>query len=90
MEAVLWGDEADGAVQTHVVVMVDELAGDAPGVLEVERGLGTDGLLFEGAMEALEFTVALRIMGRAEHMSGLPEADELYASRGRRTPSPGR
>ncbi len=62
-EAVGRGDIAQGAVQARGIIMVDELADDALGVVDGERGFGADGLLFEGAVKAFEFAVALRVMG---------------------------
>ncbi len=39
-DAVGWGNVAESGVEAHGVVMVDEAADDAFGVLEGERGLG--------------------------------------------------
>src|SRR6202022_4492353 len=57
--------------------MVNKLAAPPQSILQTKRRLGPDGLLFERAMEALQFAVALRVMGRGQHMAGLPEADKL-------------
>ena len=51
-DAVGWGDVTESGVEAHGVVMVDEAADDAFGVLEGERGFGADGVFFEGAVEA--------------------------------------
>ena len=56
-EAVVWGDVANGGVEACGVVVVDEIAGNALGILEGERGFGMDGLFFKGFVEALEFAV---------------------------------
>lgn len=47
-DAVGWGDVAESGVEAHGVVMVDEAADDAFGVLKGERGFGADGVFFEG------------------------------------------
>ncbi len=77
-EAVKGGDEADGRVQAGGVVVVDEVSGDALGVLEVERGERADGLAFEGLMEAFEFSVGLRIVGAGHDVAGLPMGQERF------------
>ncbi len=75
-EAIGWGNIAEGAVKAGGIIMVDELAYCAFGVIESKRGFGADGLLFESAMEAFELAVALGVMRRAKDVGGLPEADE--------------
>lgn len=77
-DAVGWGDVAECGVEAHGAVMVNEAADDAVGVLKSERGSGADGIVFESAVEALEFTVAFRVVRRAEDVCGLPEADKLF------------
>ena len=72
------GDIAERAVETDLVVVVDEGTGDSFGVFEAQRCLWADGLLLEGTMEALDFAVALRIMRRAKHMGGLEVTDESF------------
>ncbi len=72
------GDVTERTVEADLVVMVDEGTGDSFGVFEAQRGLWADGLLLEGAMEALDLAVALRIMGRAKHVGGLEVADEGF------------
>ena len=59
-QAIGRGNVAQGAVEAGGVIMIDELADDALGVLKGERGFGPDGVLFEGAMEALQLAIALR------------------------------
>ena len=59
-EAVVWSDVANGGVEAGGVVVVDEVAGNAFGILEAERGFGMDGLFFEGFVEALEFAGLVR------------------------------
>src|SRR5947209_1580211 len=73
-QAIGWGDVAERAVEAGGIIMIDELADDALGVFEGERGFGPDRLLLERAMEALQFAVALRVMGRREDVGRLPEA----------------
>ena len=72
------GDIAERAVETDLVVVVDEGTGDSFGVFEAQGCLWADGLLLEGTMEALDFAVALRIMRRAKHMGGLEVTDEGF------------
>ena len=42
-DAVCWGDVAESGVEAHVVVMVDEAAADAFGVLKGSRVIGVLG-----------------------------------------------
>ena len=51
---ILGSDKADGAVQAHGVVVLDELTNDVPGILVTKWGLGPDGLLLEGAVKTIE------------------------------------
>ena len=44
---------------------------------QFERLADPDGLLFKHAMEALQFSIGVRIVGRGQPMAGLPEADKL-------------
>ena len=74
---ILRSDVTDSGVQAHRIVMVNELATHSQSILQAKGRLGPDGLLFKRAMEALQFSVALRIVGRGQHMAGLPEADKL-------------
>lgn len=46
-----------------MVVVVDELACYAFGILESKRCLRSDRLLLEGAMESFEFPIGLWVMG---------------------------
>jgi hypothetical protein len=59
-EPVLWGDESDGRVQAGRVVIVDEVAGDPLGLLDIKRREGANGLILQGLVEALKFAVGLR------------------------------
>src|SRR5712672_1597529 len=43
----------------------------------LKRSWSRPAALFKRAMEALQFSVALRIVGRGQHMAGLPKADKL-------------
>ena len=74
---ILRGDVTDSGVQAHRIVMVNKLAAHPQSILQAKGCLGPDGLLFKRAMEALQFSVALRIVGRGQYMAGLPEADKL-------------
>ncbi len=62
-QAIGGRDIAGARVQASIVIMIDEVGDHAFGVLQRERGFGSDGLLFESAMIAFEFAVALRVMG---------------------------
>src|SRR5438093_3739169 len=64
-------------MKTNAVVVADEVAHDSLGILQAERSFGTNGVLFEGAVEALEFAIALRVVRGGEDVGGLPEADEF-------------
>ncbi|RFC41617.1 MAG: hypothetical protein DVB23_003380 [Verrucomicrobia bacterium] len=52
-EFILGRHVADGAVQTRVVAMGDELGHDRPRLLEVQRRPRPDGLLLERAVPVL-------------------------------------
>ena len=69
-------DVSDGGMKADVVVMVDELADDALGILQSERGFRPDGLFLEGPVKTLEFPVGLGVVGGAEHVGGLPVPNE--------------
>lgn len=77
------GDISDSRMEPDVIVVMDELPSDAFGILQGQRRFRTDRLLFEGPVEALQFSVGLRIMGRTEHVGGLPDTDELFEVLGR-------
>lgn len=77
-EAVSGGDVTERAVQAGLIVMVDEGAGDSLGVLQVQGGLGPDGLLLEGAVEAFDFSVALRVVRRGQNVGGLEVSNEGF------------
>lgn len=57
------GDVADGAVQAARVVVDDEDADDAAGIVQRQRRLAADGLGLEGLVEALLLAVGLGIVG---------------------------
>jgi hypothetical protein len=56
---VVGGDVADGGVQAHGVVVLDEAGDEAAGLLEVERGAGADAVVFEGFVPAFDLAVGL-------------------------------
>lgn len=62
-ELFLWGDEPDGRVQAGRVVIVDEVASDPLGLLDIKRREGANGLILQGLVEALKFAVGLRVVG---------------------------
>ncbi len=71
------GNVSNGGVKADMVVVVDELSDDAFCILQGERRFRANGLFLECALEALQFSVGLRVVGRTEHVGGLPVADEL-------------
>src|ERR1043166_5867219 len=76
-ELVLRRDVADGAVKPDGVVVDDILAHDARGVLERERRLGPYGLALERFVPALDFPVALGVVGARAHVRHPADADVL-------------
>ena len=63
-EHVRGRDVADGAVQTHVVVMLWVTPHQTKRIFERERSSGTKGFPFEGFVPTSDFAVRLRVMGR--------------------------
>ena len=58
-EPLLGRDVADGGVQARGVIVVDEVAGDALGILQIQRRQRPDGLVLEGLVKALQLAVGL-------------------------------
>ena len=75
-ETVPGTDIADGRVQALVVIVFNEVPGDAFGIVERERGLGADGLGFQGLMEALNLAVGLRVVRAGHDVARLPLIDK--------------
>ncbi len=71
-----WGDEPDGRVQAGRVVIVDGVAGDPLGLLDIKRCEGADGLILQGLVEALKFAVGLRVVWAGHDVAGLPLGNE--------------
>ena len=57
------GDIANGAVQPNVIIVPYKPIHNPPGILQGERGLGADGLAFEGFVPAFQLAVTLGIVG---------------------------
>src|SRR5829696_9078107 len=58
------GDVADGAVQTHLVVIPHVALHEASRVLQRQRHAGADALGLQRAMPPLDLAVALRVVRR--------------------------
>src|ERR1700722_3311214 len=76
-EHVLWREIADGAVQTHVVVMVYVTLNQTPRIFQRQRRSGTNALPFEGFVPTLDFAVRLRVIRRSPDVRHTRNADEL-------------
>ena len=76
-EHVCGRDIADGAVQAHVVVVIDVVADQAPRIVQRQRRAGPDAFLFERFVPAFDFAVGLRIIRRGAHVRHARDADEL-------------
>ena len=63
VEAIERGEIANRTVKTDGIIMADKGGHDPFSILQAERSFGADGLLFQGAMEAFELAVALRVVG---------------------------
>lgn len=63
------GDVADRRVKAHGVVVFDEASDQATSVLEVQGNPWADAILFKGFVPELDFSVALRVVGRGTHGS---------------------
>jgi hypothetical protein len=74
---VLRRDVPDRGVQALVVVVVNVTGDDPSCVGQRKRRLGADALALEGLMETLDFSVALRVVGRGSHMGHAADPDEL-------------
>lgn len=77
-EAILWGDVADGAVQSNGVVMFDISRRDASSIVHGKRSLRTEALALEGFVPAFDLAVGLGIVGCGLHVSHAADADELF------------
>ena len=65
-----WGHKADGGRKASVVAVSDEFSQEALGIREIERGEGTDDLVFEGLVEAFEFTLGRGVEGDSHEVGG--------------------
>ena len=75
---VSWGDVADRRVKAHGVVVFDEAGNQATGVLEVQGDPWADAITLKGFVPALDFSVALGVVGRGAHMGQTGDADKLF------------
>ena len=76
-QPIHWGDVANGRMEPDMVVMMNKIANHPLGILECERSFRPDGLFFEGAMITFQFTVTLWVIGRAQDVGALPQADKF-------------
>ena len=76
-ESVLGGDVADGAVESDVVVVEDEIIDDAACVVEGEGNEGADAIALEGFVPAFDFAVGLGVIGRGFDVGHSGDADEF-------------
>jgi hypothetical protein len=67
-ETISWGDIANGRVQPHGVVMVNEALDKSSGILLGERAARPETIGFEALVPSLDFTVALRVVRRGFDM----------------------
>ena len=56
-QAIHRSNVADGRMEPDIVVMVDKITDDSLGILECQRSFRPDGLFFEGAVIAFQFTI---------------------------------
>src|SRR6476661_256827 len=77
VEEIVRGDVADGAVQAHVVVVMDEAGDGGAGLLEVSRGGGPQSIALQRLVPTLDLAVGLRVVGRGAHVGHAGDADEL-------------
>lgn len=74
------GDRADGAVQTHRVVVALIHRHQPPHVGQGDRALGADALTFEGLVQTLKLPVAFEMEGRGAHRPRAPRRDATESS----------
>jgi len=60
---VVGSDVADGRVQAHGVVVLDEPGDEAAGLIDIERGAGADAVGFERFVPAFDLTLGLGVVG---------------------------
>src|ERR1017187_427497 len=71
-------DEADGAVQSHGIVVVHILLNQAPRVLLRQRRSGPNALRLERFVPAFNFSVRLRIVRRRPDVRHARDTDEFF------------
>lgn len=59
----MWGDVAEGAVEAHGAVVRDPLGHEGASLLECLGLSWPDRVGLDGAMEAFNFAVGLRVVG---------------------------
>jgi len=70
-------DVADGAVQPHLVVVVDIPSHYPPRIIQGQRRLDAEAVPLEGAVKAFDLAVALRIVRRRLDVRHAAHANEL-------------
>src|SRR6516162_9936447 len=76
-EHVLRRDVSDGAVQTHVVVMLYVTLHQTKRIFERQRRPGPNALPFEGFVPTFDLAVRLRVIRRSPHVRHARDANEL-------------
>jgi hypothetical protein len=61
-----------------IVLVFDEVAGNALGFFGAERRERTDYLILEGFVEAFELSIGLWVVGAGHDMNGVPLGDEGF------------
>jgi len=74
---ISWGNIADGRVQPHSVVVVNEALDKASAILLGKRAAWPETVDFEALVPSLDFTVALRVVRRGFDMGQPGQADKL-------------
>src|ERR1700738_306435 len=59
---------ANGAVQTHRVVVLDVPLYDTSSIFGAQRRLGANTIPFDGSVEAFDFAIALGVVRRRLHV----------------------
>ena len=65
-------------MEPRCIVILDEVAGDALGIVEVKRSERTNGMVLEGLVESFDFSVGLRVIRAGHDVAGLPLGNERF------------
>jgi hypothetical protein len=76
-ETISWGNIANGRVQPHSVVIVNEALDKSSGILMGERAAWPETIDFEALVPSLDFSVALWVVWRGSDMGQPGHADKL-------------